>query len=791
MKRNSTLRTFVVIIAAMAIGCTIPKKAEKIAIIPAPVSIEVNEQKSDFLFSTPLTIYYDGNSTIAAQAATYFQNTLSEKFEGDIKLTTDKQVTADIELEEEVKLPSEGYELSIEEDGIEVEFKDYNGAVYALQTIFQLMPEEIYSRSKQPSGTTFALPNVEIKDFPRFKWRGMHLDCSRHFFTADSVKRYIDYLVMNKMNRFHWHFTDDQGWRMESKKYPLLTEKAAWRVDRSDVAWDNRTPIDRSKGEEATYGGFYTQEQIKEIVTYAKERGITVIPEIEIPGHTSEVFAAYPELSCLGKPQEVTPGGYYGEDMATCFCAGNEDVFTFLENILDETMELFPDADYIHIGGDEVDKRFWKECPKCQARMKAEGLKNVDELQSYFIKRIEKYLNSKGMPIIGWDEILEGGLAPNATVMSWRGINGGIEAARSGHDVIMTPNTHMYFDYYQNTPEIEPKAMGWMVTTKQVYSFEPTIEGVLTEDEAKHILGVQANLWTEFVPNFTHAERMTLPRMMAVSEIGWSPKEKKDWNNFSQRLSVNAKRLAAMGANYHKGCTALDFETSYNDDTKKFTVKVISEIYDAEIRYTLDGSDPTISSPIYTEPISIDRTTDIKAILTLNNEVLSTVPTTRTIGYHKALGKTLTYNLRPSDGYRGNNGDKTLIDGFTGSASHNDGYMQGFNNYDFNVTINLEEPTEVKEVVGSFLMNVGTWIYFPKELVVSVSSDGVNFTEMGRATHNYDPFETQVARHQFKVDFTPTTAQYIKVVGINPPTVMGLPGGGTVNWLFADEIFVN
>ncbi len=789
--KKTTLLVLGLALAATTFSCSIPQKAEKIAIIPEPVSMEINSQKSDFLFSTPMTIYYDQNSTVLAEAATYLQKTLSNKFEGDITLTTDKEVKAQIQLELDSNLPDEGYELSIEEDDIEIEIKDYSGAVYALETIFQLMPEEIYAQGKKPAGTTYALPDVEIKDDPRFKWRGMHLDCSRHFFTADSVKRYLDYLVMNKLNRFHWHLTDDQGWRMESKKYPLLTEISAWRVDRSDVAWDNRTPIDRTKGEETTYGGFYSQEQIKDIVKYAKERGITIIPEIEIPGHTSEVFAAYPELSCIGKPQEVTPGGYYGENMATCFCAGNEDVFTFLENILDETMELFPTADYIHIGGDEVDKRFWRACPKCQARMKEEGLKDADELQSYFIKRIEKYLNSKGMPIIGWDEILEGGLAPNATVMSWRGIQGGIDAARAGHDVVMTPNTHMYFDYYQNTPEVEPKAMGWMVTTKQVYSFEPTIEGVLTEAESKHILGVQANLWSEFLPHFTDVERMTLPRMMAVSEIGWSPKEKKDWSSFSQRLSVNAKRLAAMGANYHKGCTALDFKTSYDETTKAFTIEIISEIYDAEIRYTTDGSEPTISSPLYTEPISINKTTDIKAILTLNGEVLSTVPTSRTIGYHKALGKTITYNLRPSDGYRGNNGDKTLIDGFTGSPSHNDGYMQGFNNYDFDVVINLEEPTEVQEVIGSFLMNVGTWIYFPKELVVSVSSDGENYTEMGRATHNYDPFETQVARHQFKVNFTPTTTQYIKVVGVNPPTVMGLPGGGTVNWMFADEIFVN
>lgn len=792
MKKILAICTLAAIVVLSITGSTTTKKANTIAIIPLPVEMDVRANKADFIFGTPITIYYESGNDMLEKAANYYSTTLAQKFGDQVSITTDENQEATITLKLDNDIKSEGYELEVDSDGVDIEVADYSGAAYALQTLLQLMPAEVYTRGALKEDTKYAIGAVKISDYPRFEWRGMHLDCSRHFFSADSVKRYIDYLAMNKMNRFHWHFTDDQGWRMESKKYPLLTEKAAFRVDRSTENWDNRKPIDRAKGEEATYGGYYTQEQIKDITAYAKERGIMVIPEIEIPGHTSEVFAAYPELSCLGTPQEVTPGGYYPSDLATCFCAGNEDVFTFLENILDETIELFPDAAYIHIGGDEVDTRFWENCPKCQARMKTEGLKNTHELQSYFIKRIEKYVNSKGRPIIGWDEILEGGLAPNATVMSWQGISGGIKAAKAGHDVIMTPNSHLYFDYYQNTPEVEPKAIGGFLTTKRAYSFEPTIENVLTPEEAKHIIGVQANLWSEFIPYFSGVEYMTLPRMMAVAEIGWSPKESKDWDSFSQRLTTNAKRLSAMGANYHKGSTVVDFATSYDESTGTFNVDMISEIYGAEILFTIDGSDPTMSSTKYTKPISIDKTTDIKAVIVLNGVMLSKIPSVRTIGYHKALGKSLTYGHKPADGYRGNNEDKTLIDGFTGTARHDDGFMQGFNSKNFDVTIDMGAPTAIKSVVGSFMQSAGTWIYLPREMVVSISDDGKSFTEVGRVGHSVDPFETQIAREQFALTLdSELTTRYIRVVGVNPPTAMGLPGGGTINWIFADEIFID
>lgn len=772
--------------AAIAMfACTKAPQAEKVAILPQPVKMEVDTKNQTFEINAKTTITYPQGDALLEKAAAAIAEILGEKFGTTLPITTTETADA-IELEKWSNPPkAEAYKLDVEENGIKIEAADYAGFIYATQTILQLMPETAFGKTTVKA---YALPALEIEDYPRFGWRGMHLDCSRHFFNIEEVRKYVDYLAMHKMNRFHWHLTDDQGWRMESKKYPLLTEKAAWRVDRSSDDWDNRKPIDRAAGETPTYGGFYTQEQIKDLVAYAAKRGVVVIPEIEIPGHSSEVFAAYPELSCLGKEQEVTPGGYYPTDMATCYCAGNEQVFTFLEGIIDETIELFPNAPYIHIGGDEVDKRFWRECPKCQARMRAEGLKNVDELQSYFVKRMEKYINGKGLPIIGWDEILEGGLAPNATVMSWRGIAGGIEAARQGHDVIMTPNSHLYFDYYQNNPEVEPKAIGGFITVKRVYGFEPIPE-VLNQDEAKHILGAQANLWVEFIQSFDHVEYMVLPRMSALSEVVWSPKESRNWDNFSERLVSQQRRFEAMGANYHKGADQIDFTTSYDSVNRLFLITLGTEFFGGEMYYTTDGSEPTMNSQKYTEPIKITETSTIRAIVSKDGKVISKMPSQRKIGMHKGVGKKISYNHKPSDAYRGS-GNSTLLDGLTGSTRHDDGYMQGFNNADFDVVIDLEEPTPFKTVSGSFLQSSGTWIYLPNEMVVYTSEDSKDWKEVGRASHNIDPMKTPTTRHQFDVsgDFS---GRYIRIKGVNPATKAGLPGAGTINWIFADEIFVN
>lgn len=777
----------ILLFAVMLVSCSTGRKARQIAIIPQPVSMV--EGTGEFMLDPNTTVVVtDTTSVELKEAATTIAETLGKLVSGQSLKVTDKVTDNSIQIAAMGGAKPEAYNLTVEPGSIRIEASDYNGAFYALETLLQLLPETVYGSNAELSN--YLIPAVAIQDFPRFAYRGMHLDCSRHFFTVDEVKKYIDYISMHKLNRFHWHLTDDQGWRMESKKYPRLTEKAAWRVDRSANDWDDRKPLDRAAGEKATYGGFYTQDEIRDVVAYAAKRGVVVIPEIEIPGHSSEVFAAYPELSCLGVEQDVTPGGYYPKDLATCYCVGNEAVFTFLEDILSETIELFPDTEYIHIGGDEADWRFWQECPKCQARMKTEKLKDAAQLQSYFIKRIEAFVNSKGRRIIGWDEILEGGLAPNATVMSWRGIAGGIAAARAGHDVVMTSNSHLYLDYYQNTPELEPKAMGGgVITTKRVYGFEPVPEA-LNEKEAQHVIGVQANMWAEFAPVFTHVEYMVLPRMSALAEIAWTPAEMKDWDNFAARLVVQQDRFKAMGANYHPGSTQIEFVTSYDSLQKQFNVTPKTEYFGGDIYYTVDGSEPTVKSTKYTEPIKITQTTTLRAIVAKDNVQVSKNSIDRKIGMHKGVGKTIQYNHKPSDAYRGDAGDATLLNGITGSDSHNDGFMQGFNSRDFDVQIDLGASESFTEVVGSFLQSAGTWIYLPREMVVSVSDDGSSWTEVARTTHDIDPSKTPTTRYQLVVkgDFA---GRYVRVVGVNPPTRDGLPGGGTVNWIFADEIFIN
>lgn len=759
--------------AVLVVSCNNPKKAENIAIIPQPVEIKIGE--GTFCLSKNTKISILNRDSIYMNSAKFIANIFGNEIVNN-KLESNVIVFESLNSDK-----AEAYKLNVTTKQIVIQANDASGAFYAIQTLLQLLPAEVFGGHFDDS---YAVPVVDIFDYPRFSWRGMHLDCSRHFFTVNEVKRYIDYLAMHKMNRFHWHLTDDQGWRMESKRYPLLTQKSAWRIDRSADDWNARKPMQR--GEKATYGGFYSQDEIRDIIAYAKERAVVIMPEIEIPGHSAAVFASYPELSCLGKEQSVTPGGYYPVDMATCYCAGNENVFTFLEGILDEVIELFPDAPYIHIGGDEVDKFFWNNCPKCQKRIKNENLKNVDELQSYFIKRIANYVNAKGKQIIGWDEILEGGLAPNATVMSWRGVAGGIKAVEMGHDVVMTPNSHLYFDYYQNNPEVEPKSIGGFITVKKVYNFEPISES-FTVQQAKHILGVQANLWCEFIPTFSHVEYMVLPRMSAISEVGWSVKESKDYDGFIKRLLVQHQRYKAMGANSHKGADYIDFTTKYDSLRNVFTVKMDTEFPEGQIYYTLDNSEPTIHSTRYSKPIEITSTTKIIAVVVKNNEVVSQKPTERVIGMHKGVGKKIKYNLAADESYPGM-GDRTLLDGFTGYSSHSDGFMQGFVVGDFDVEIDFGAIEKINSISLSCFQSVGSWIYLPTEVIFYQSNDGKVWDEIGKVEYKSEKIEQQV-RKMFTISKFIST-QYIRIVGVNGITPNGLPGAGLKNWIFVDEVFI-
>jgi hexosaminidase len=435
-------------------------------------------------------------------------------------------------------LDVEGYRLEVTPDRISVRGGGPAAVFYGLQTLRQLLPPEL-ERGQPSPGSAWTIPAVRITDEPRFRYRGMHLDVARHFFPVDFVKSYIDRMALYKFNTFHWHLTEDQGWRIEIERYPRLTEVGAWRKE--TVVEKNFDPF---IGDGIPYGGFYTQDEVREVVAYAAERFVRVIPEIEMPGHSLAALASYPELACTPGPFEVATRWGVFEDI---YCP-KEETFTFLENVLTEVMALFP-SEYIHIGGDEAPKRRWRESPIAQDIIRREGLEDENELQSWFIQRIERFLNAHGRRLIGWDEILEGGLPPEATVMSWRGMAGGIEAAREGHDVIMTPTSHLYFDYYQGPPASEPFAIGGNSPLPKVYDFEP-VPPELSAAQAAHIIGAQGNVWTEYMKTTDHVEYMVFPRLLALSEVVWSPRAARDWPSFRARLDRELRRLDALGVNY-------------------------------------------------------------------------------------------------------------------------------------------------------------------------------------------------------------------------------------------------
>ena len=440
-------------------------------------------------------------------------------------------------------LGPEGYELEVAPSGVVIRASDQAGMFYGVQTLLQLLPPQVFA-AKLAGGQAWNIPCVQITDQPRFKWRGLLFDTARHFFTKTEVKQLMDEMAAQKINTLHFHLTDDQGWRVEIKKYPGLTKVGAWR-DEAGFGLDPK--LSTAYGPDGRYGGFYTQADIRELVAYAATKHITIVPEIEMPGHASAALSAHPELSCSGGPYTPnTKGGVFHG----VYCAGKDETFEFLQNVLAEVCELFP-GKYIHIGGDEVPKDNWKKCGRCQARMQKEGLKTEHELQSYFIRRIEKFINAQGRTLIGWSEIREGGLAQNAVVMDW--IGGAVEAASAGHDVIMSPTKYCYIDYYQSTNKTaEPKAIGGYLPLSKVYSFEPIPEKLAPQD-APHILGAQCNLWAEYIPNFNQAQYMIFPRLCALSEVTWSPAASRNWESFTQRLGTQFQRFDQAGVNYRKG----------------------------------------------------------------------------------------------------------------------------------------------------------------------------------------------------------------------------------------------
>ncbi|WP_282038097.1 family 20 glycosylhydrolase [Saccharicrinis aurantiacus] len=575
-------------------------QADELALVPLPNHIKITN--GSFQHQSIKLIIEDNTLSEASQK--HYIAGIERYF------TLNDNANAQLVLQFKSKLQPEAYELDINKNNIVIAASTNEGFIYGLVSLFQL--------ADQYSSQNAGLPCLLIKDAPQYSWRGMHLDVCRHFFDVDFIKKMLNGMALNKLNTFHWHLTDDQGWRIEIKKYPELTEKGAWREE-TVIGHMAEHPL-RFDGEK--HGGFYTQEQIKEVIAYASALGITVVPEIEMPGHAVAAARAFPELTCTGKPLPFNEWGV-SDDV---FCAGNEKTFHFLQDVLDEVIELFP-SEYIHVGGDECPKTKWEQCKKCQARMQAEGLNDEMELQSYFIKRMEKYISSKGKKLIGWDEILEGGLAEGATVMSWQGVSGGIEAATHGHDVIISPNDDVYLNFYQS-PYNEPTAIAGLITMESLYHWSPMPEG-LDAKYQHHVLGAQGNVWTEYMKTEADVEYMVYPRLVAIAEILWTEDSLQNFQDFTRRMNYQYKRLDNLGMRYRvpypEGALPVEALSTENN-----TLKLTVPISDASIYYTLDGTCPKENGLLYQDAIVFtDQLTTLKCISKTKNGRWSAVHTSK------------------------------------------------------------------------------------------------------------------------------------------------------------------
>ena len=732
-------------------------------IIPAPNNLNITA--GEFYLSSNTNLIYDAE---LEPAVAYWESLFTPVF----GLNTEKANTMRFVLDKGIKNP-EAYILDVNNEEITIKASSPKGVFYAVQSLIQLLPPEFIKDGFKSEGIN--IQTLKIEDNPEFSYRGMHLDVSRHMYPVEFIKKYIDALAMLKMNTFHWHLTDDQGWRIEIKKYPKLQEVAAYRKETLIGHYSNQPhQFDGKK-----YGGYYTQEEVKDIVAYAQKRFITVIPEIEMPGHSQAAIAAYPELGCSGEQVEVATKWGVFEDI---YCP-KEETFKFLENVLDEVVALFP-SEYIHIGGDEAPKTQWKNSSESQALIKSEGLKNEHELQNYFITRMEKYLNSKGKQIIGWDEILEGGLAPNATVMSWRGTNGAVEAAKSGHNVVMTPTSHCYFDYYQSDNDDEPTAIGGYLPLEKVYGFNPIPEE-LNSEEAKYILGAQGNIWTEYMPTSEQAEYMAFPRILAMSEVVWTNAENKNYEDFVSRVVNFHKRLDVLDINYANHLFEINGEMISVNSKSFYKLETLTEGKD--IRYTLDGNEPTIASEIYISQIPISESIELNASVFNAKEQLGQ-PFIQNINFHKAVGAKITIDKTPHKAYSGS-GAEGLINGINGSDSrYGDKEWLGFWGQDIIITINFSKPKEINSISTRFHNGNGQWIYAPEEIGFSfkLQEDGRTLNDINRIKNNGGI----IVNHSYKVE--PTFVSQIEIVVKNYGEIPeGKQGAGNNAWTFIDEIIVN
>ena len=762
-------------VIGLLVSCQSSRQEANYQIIPLPQEISVTQGEPFVLNNGVKILYPQGNEKMQRNAeflADYLKTATGKTFQVEAGTEGENAILLSLGLIHE---NPESYRLTVSANGVKITASTEAGVFYGIQTLRKSLPVAVKG--------DVVLPPVDINDYPRFGYRGAHFDVSRHFFTVDDVKTYIDMMALHNMNRFHWHITDDQGWRIEIKKYPKLTEIGSKRSE---------TVIGRNSGEYdgKPYGGYYTQEEAKEIVAYAAERYITVIPEIDLPGHMQAALTAYPELGCTGGPYEVWTMWGVSDNV---LCAGNDRTLEFIDDVLTEIMDIFP-SEYIHIGGDECPKTQWEKCPKCQARIKSLGLTSggghtkEERLQSFVINHAVKFLGEHGRHAIGWDEILEGGLAPDATVMSWRGEAGGIEAAKMKHDVIMTPNTYLYLDYYQTTDtENEPLGIGGYVPIEKVYNYEPQ-PAALTPEEKQYIKGVQANLWTEYIPTISHAQYRVLPRWAALSEVQWTAPEKKNYNDFLNRLTRLVHWYDAEGYNYCKH--VFNVMADYIPNTQEGVLEVVlTTIDNAPIHYTLDGSEPTASAPLYEDTLKIKESATLSAVAirsTGNSRVL-----TEKMEFSKSSLKPIVANQPLNKQYM-YKGVTTLVDGLKGDGNYKTGRWIAFRGNDMDVTIDLLQPTEISTVAFSACVEKGDWIFDARSFTVEVSDDGKTFTKVKNEEYPVMKENDRNGVYEHKMEFSPVTARYVRIVATTENSMPEWHGGkGSLAFLFVDEITVN
>lgn len=741
-------------------------------VVPLPSRIEM-KAGAPFVLKNGVAVYYpEGDQGMRRNAeflAEYVRKQTGIELEprADDGRTGGVRLTATGEAGEE-----DAYRLSVSGSEVEIAAATASGVFRGIQTLRKAI-------GVAGNAGKVGLPPVEIEDSPRFAYRGMHFDVARHFFSVEEVKAYIDMLALHQINKFHWHLTDDQGWRIEIKKYPRLTEVGAWRPE---------TVIGRNSGafDGTPHGGFFTQEEARDVVAYAAERHVTVIPEIDLPGHMQAALAAYPELGCSGGPYKVWQEWGVSEDV---LCAGNDRTIQFIKDVLAEIVDIFP-SEYVHIGGDECPKTAWAKCPKCQARIRALGLtgdgKHTPEerLQSYVIHEATAFLQEKGRKVIGWDEILEGGLPPSVMVMSWRGEEGGIEAARQGHEVVMVPASELYFNFYQSTDtDNEPLAIGGYVPLENVYHYEP-VPASLTPEQRKYVVGVQANLWTEYIADFSLAQYMALPRMAALSELQWCRPEGKDYEDFLRRLTRLMEMYEAEGWNYAKH--VFDVSLTFAPDTANGVLKVeTATVDDAPVYYTLDGTEPTEASQLSDGTIVVDGPCTLR-VAAIRPARKSRVATNE-VRFSKSSMKPirLLQPLNPAYAYEG---AVTLVDGLTGNDNYRTGRWVAVCGNDLEAVIDMKTPTEIGKLSLRTNVVTGDWVFDAREITVAVSDDGKTYREV--ASEAYPALTEHVsALRKHVLEFVPVEARWVKVTARSEHRMPDWHGAkGQPAYLFVDEI---